>query len=92
MLIAHVLRDKGSAVFTLMADVTLEAGFIDLERMPVEQREMTTAAFRRGGGAVRRHTIYRGAVRANDVRGFRHGTSSISLGGVIRHIRSSVAS
>jgi CBS domain-containing protein len=30
MLIAHVLRDKGAAVFTLMADVTLEAACAEL--------------------------------------------------------------
>jgi len=35
MLIAHVLRDKGSAVFTLMADVTLEAACAELNTRKV---------------------------------------------------------
>ena len=35
MLIAHVLRDKGSAVFTLMADVTLEAACAELHAKKV---------------------------------------------------------
>jgi CBS domain-containing protein len=35
MLIAHVLRDKGGTVFTLMADVTLEAACAELHEKKV---------------------------------------------------------
>ena len=68
MLIAHVLRDKGAAVFTLMADTTLEAACSELHSRKVgalvvldsegnvygvlSERDLVREVARRGVGAL----------------------------------------
>ena len=69
-LIAHVLRDKGSAVFTLMANTTLEAAARNCMRQKVgalvvldgegnvygvlSERDLVREVARQGGGALTR--------------------------------------
>jgi CBS domain-containing protein len=68
MLIAHVLRDKGGAVFTLMAETTLEAACAELHSKKVgalvvldgdgnvygvlSERDLVREVARRGPGAL----------------------------------------
>jgi CBS domain-containing protein len=80
MLIAHVLRDKGTQVFTLMADTTLEAACAELHTRKVgalvvldgegnvygvlSERDLVREVARRGVGAL---TQTVGAAMTRDV-------------------------
>ena len=52
--------------------MTLEAGFIQFDRMAIKQGFVALAALRLVAGPLRRHTVGGAAMRANDMKRVAH--------------------